>query len=181
MNKKQRSSWCSVIGPGILVAATGVGAGDLLTASMAGSKVGLGILWAAVVGALLKWTLNEGIARWQMATETALLEGWVTRLGSWIQWVFLAYFFIWTRMVHQRRAGNHAAAVRLHGRAQALGDDGVHWRLGCRWLGWRLRNCRLGLRVDPPVPSRGWTLRAGYNWEGGAVFAFLDSETGLIG
>ena len=99
MNKKQRSSWRGVIGPGILVAATGVGAGDLLTASMAGSKVGLGILWAAVVGALLKWTLNEGIARWQMATETTLLEGWVTRLGSWIQWVFLAYFFIWTLMV----------------------------------------------------------------------------------
>ena len=41
MNKKQRSSWRGVIGPGILVAATGVGAGDLLTASMAGSKVGL--------------------------------------------------------------------------------------------------------------------------------------------
>ena len=99
MNKKQRSSWRGVIGPGILVAATGVGAGDLLTASMAGSKVGLGILWAAVVGALLKWTLNEGIARWQMATETTLLEGWVSRLGSWIQWVFLAYFFIWTLMV----------------------------------------------------------------------------------
>ena len=99
MNKKQRTSWRGVIGPGILVAATGVGAGDLLTASMAGSKVGLAILWAAAVGALLKWTLNEGIARWQMATETTLLEGWVSRLGSWIQWVFLAYFFIWTVMV----------------------------------------------------------------------------------
>ena len=88
-----------MIGPGILVAATGVGAGDLLTASLAGSKVGLAILWAALVGALLKWTLNEGIARWQMATETTLLEGWVTRLGSWIQWVFLTYFFVWTLMV----------------------------------------------------------------------------------
>ena len=99
MNTNQRTSWRGVIGPGILVAATGVGAGDLLTASLAGSKVGLTILWAALVGALLKWTLNEGIARWQMATQTTLLEGWVTRLGSWIQWVFLTYFFIWTLMV----------------------------------------------------------------------------------
>jgi hypothetical protein len=25
---------------------------------------------------LLKWTLNEGIARWQLATGTSLLAGW---------------------------------------------------------------------------------------------------------
>jgi hypothetical protein len=47
----------------------------------------------------LKWTLNEGIARWQMATETTLLEGWVTRLGRWIQWVFMLYFVMWTLFV----------------------------------------------------------------------------------
>ena len=94
-----RTSWFALFAPGILVAATGVGAGDLMTASMAGSKVGLAILWAAAAGCLLKWTLNEGIARWQMATETTLLEGWVTRLGRWIQWVFLAYFLLWTFFV----------------------------------------------------------------------------------
>ena len=94
-----RTSWFSLFAPGILVAATGVGAGDLMTASMAGSKAGLAILWAAAAGCVLKWTLNEGIARWQMATETTLLEGWVTRLGSWIQWVFMAYFLLWTFMV----------------------------------------------------------------------------------
>ena len=96
------TKWSSRLGiflPGILVAATGVGAGDLLTASMAGSKVGLAILWAAPLGCLLKWTLNEGLARWQMATETTLLEGWVTRLGRWIQWVFLAYFLLWSFFV----------------------------------------------------------------------------------
>jgi len=92
-------SWFSVIAPGILVAATGVGAGDLLTASIAGSKVGITILWAAPVGCILKWTLNEGIARWQMATDTTMLEGWVTHLGRWIQWVFLSYFVLWTFFV----------------------------------------------------------------------------------
>ncbi|MBI4463334.1 MAG: Nramp family divalent metal transporter [Acidobacteria bacterium] len=85
--------------PGILVAATGVGAGDLMTASIAGSEVGLTVLWAAVAGAFLKGVLNEGIARWQMATETTLLEGWFTRLGRWVQWVFMVYFFLWTLMV----------------------------------------------------------------------------------
>ncbi len=67
-----------------------------MTASLGGSAVGLVILWAAVVGALLKWFLNEGIARWQMATGETLLEGWVERLGGWIQWVFLVYLLGWT-------------------------------------------------------------------------------------
>ncbi len=85
-----------MLGPGILVAATGIGAGDLLTASLGGSVVGLSILWAAGVGALLKWFLNEGVARWQMATGTTLLEGWVDKLGRWIRWVFLTYLLLWS-------------------------------------------------------------------------------------
>jgi Mn2+/Fe2+ NRAMP family transporter len=81
--------------PGMLLAATGVGAGDLLTASLAGSRFGLTLLWAAWVGALLKWFLTEGIARWQMATGTTLVEGWIARLGGWIRWAFGAYLVAW--------------------------------------------------------------------------------------
>jgi Mn2+/Fe2+ NRAMP family transporter len=85
-----------LLAPGILVAATGVGAGDLITASLAGSQVGMAIVWAVVVGAIFKWTLNEGLARWQMATGTTLLEGWNARLGAWVQWVFVVYLVLWT-------------------------------------------------------------------------------------
>ncbi len=77
MTLPPRNPWFSKIALGLLVAATGVGAGDLITASLAGSHLGLVILWAAVAGAALKWVLNEGIARWQMATSTTILEGWV--------------------------------------------------------------------------------------------------------
>lgn len=91
-----RVSRFALVAPGLLVAATGVGAGDLLTASLGGSAVGLAILWAAGAGAVLKWFVNEGIARWQMATGTTLLEGWVARLGRWIQWVFLIYLLGWS-------------------------------------------------------------------------------------
>src|SRR6185295_1124452 len=86
----------SAIGPAILLTATSVGAGDILTGSLAGSEAGIAILWAAPVGVLLKWTLNEGIARWQMATGTTLLEGWVRRLGKWIQWIFLPYLLLFS-------------------------------------------------------------------------------------
>lgn len=88
--------WYAAVAPGVLVAATGVGAGDLLTASLAGAALGLTLLWAAWVGAVLKYQLNEGIARWQMATGTTLLEGWATRLGPWIEWPFFVYFLFWS-------------------------------------------------------------------------------------
>ena len=59
----------------------------------------MAVLWAVPAGVLLKWTLNEGIARWQMATETTLLEGWIERLGRWIFWVFLGYLLLFTLVV----------------------------------------------------------------------------------
>ncbi|WP_240360609.1 Nramp family divalent metal transporter [Pyxidicoccus caerfyrddinensis] len=82
-------------GPGMLVAATGVGAGDLLTASLGGSTVGVSILWAALLGSVLKAFLNEGIARWQLATGTTVLEGWA-RFGSGLRYLFFIYLLGWS-------------------------------------------------------------------------------------
>jgi Mn2+/Fe2+ NRAMP family transporter len=55
MQQSRKPGFFTMIGPGLLVAATGVGAGDLATASFAGSLLGNGILWAAVLGAFLKY------------------------------------------------------------------------------------------------------------------------------
>jgi Mn2+/Fe2+ NRAMP family transporter len=95
----RRGSAFSRVVLGLVVAATGVGAGDLITASLAGSKVGLALLWAALAGAVLKGVLNEGIARWQMATGTTVLEGWIEHLGTAVHWVFFAYFLVWSYIV----------------------------------------------------------------------------------
>lgn len=92
-------SSASLLGPGILVAATGVGAGDLMTASIVGSESGVMILWAVVLGAVLKLAVTDGIARWQMATSTTLLEGWVEQIGRWLQVVFVAYLLVWSLVV----------------------------------------------------------------------------------
>ncbi len=87
------------IGPGLIVAATGVGAGDLAAASIAGSKLGLTVLWAVVAGAFFKFVLNEGLTRWQLATGSTLLEGAVAHLGRPAQWVFLVYLMVWSFLV----------------------------------------------------------------------------------
>ncbi len=89
----------TIIGPGILVAATGVGAGDLATATFTGTKLGLAILWAVVLGAFFKFVLNEGLTRWQLATGDTLLEGVVNYLGRPAQYSFLVYLLVWSFMV----------------------------------------------------------------------------------
>lgn len=99
MTAKRRATWLSIIGPGLIVAATGVGAGDLATGAFAGSKLGVAILWAIVLGAVFKWTVNEGLARWQLVTGGTLLEGVAAHIGRWAIWLFLAYLVFWTFFV----------------------------------------------------------------------------------
>jgi Mn2+/Fe2+ NRAMP family transporter len=87
------------IGPGIVIAATGLGAGDLIAASVAGAHFGTAILWTAVLGAVMKFALNEGLARWQLATNSTLLEGWVQRLPRVVSIYFFIYLLLWTFIV----------------------------------------------------------------------------------
>lgn len=88
-----------MIGPGILVAATGVGAGDLATATFTGAKLGTAILWAVLFGATLKFMLNEGLTRWQLATGTTILEGSARYLGKASQRFFYLYLVVWSYLV----------------------------------------------------------------------------------
>jgi Mn2+/Fe2+ NRAMP family transporter len=92
-------AYLSILGPGLAIAATGVGAGDMVAAAVSGSRFGIAVAWAALAGALLKFVLNEGLARWQLATGTTLLEGWVAHLGRWVQYAFLVYLVIWSFVV----------------------------------------------------------------------------------
>ena len=92
-------SYFKAIGPGILLAATGIGAGDLTTASFAGSLLGTTVLWAIAVGAFLKFVVTEGLARWQLATGETLLEGLVARVGRVAIWIFLPYLLLWSFFV----------------------------------------------------------------------------------
>lgn len=89
----RKSSW-KYIGPGIVVAATGVGAGDLVATLVAGSNFGYTLLWAAVLGCLVKISLAEAAGRWHLATGRTLFDGWAS-LGRWTTWFFVGYVVIW--------------------------------------------------------------------------------------
>ncbi len=95
-----------------MVAATGVGAGDLATAAIVGSRLGVAVLWAVAVGATIKFVLNEGLARWQLATGDTVLEGIVRHFGRPARWIFLVYLLAWTYFT--AAALISASGVALH-------------------------------------------------------------------
>lgn len=89
----------SITGPGLAVAATGLGAGDIATGTLAGSQLGTAVLWAVILGVVFKYTLNEGLARYQLDTGKTLLEGILPRMGNALRLLFFAYFLLWSFLV----------------------------------------------------------------------------------
>ncbi|WP_406332579.1 Nramp family divalent metal transporter [Streptomyces sp. NBC_00203] len=93
ISRPRKSSW-KYIGPGIVVAATGVGAGDLVATLIAGSNFGYTLLWAAVVGCVVKISLAEAAGRWHLSTGRTLFDGWAS-LGRWTTYFFVVYVVVW--------------------------------------------------------------------------------------
>ncbi|MGW4236967.1 Nramp family divalent metal transporter [Streptomyces sp. NPDC004749] len=93
VSRPRKSSW-TYIGPGIVVAATGVGAGDLVATLIAGSKFGYTLMWAAVIGCVVKISLAEATGRWHLATGRTLFDGWRS-LGRWTTVYFAVYVVVW--------------------------------------------------------------------------------------
>ena len=94
MEKDLKPNKNAILGPGLIVAATGVGAGDLVAALVAGTNYGLVFLWAILIGSILKFALNEGVGRWHLTSGKTILEGWHI-MGKWATGYFGVYSVIW--------------------------------------------------------------------------------------
>lgn len=91
--QREPARW-KLIGPGLVVAGTGVGAADMVATLVAGSRYGYGLLWAVLLGVLLKIVLVEGAGRFTLATGRTIFEGWRS-LGRWTTWYFGPYILVW--------------------------------------------------------------------------------------
>ncbi len=89
----------SFIGPGLLVAAAGIGAGDMIIGIQLGLDFNLVFLAAVIIAALLKYVLTEGIARYQLTTGHRVINAWSQRFPKVVFYLFFAFFLIWSVMV----------------------------------------------------------------------------------
>ncbi len=93
MPEQRKATWRQ-LGPGFVVAATGVGAGDMVATLVAGNLFGYTLLWATIVGCIVKISLAEATGRWHLATDRTIFDGW-SSLGRWTIAYFAPYIVVW--------------------------------------------------------------------------------------
>jgi Mn2+/Fe2+ NRAMP family transporter len=79
------------LGPGLVMAATAIGASHLVLAPTAGAAYGWSLLWLMTFSHLYKYPAFEFGPRFAVATGTSLVEGYARVPGprGWALWVFL--------------------------------------------------------------------------------------------
>ncbi|MQA88032.1 MAG: divalent metal cation transporter [Streptosporangiales bacterium] len=90
---KAWSARMAVLGPGLVIAGVGVGAGDMVTGLAGGARFGMALAWAIVLGALVKMAVTEGIGRWYLATGQTPVKG-IHSLGRWVSGYFVFHLSI---------------------------------------------------------------------------------------
>ncbi|MFD9667628.1 Nramp family divalent metal transporter [Rhodococcus sp. NPDC059968] len=72
-----------IIGPGVVIAAVGIGTGEYLLHPFITSRVGLTFLWAAAIGLGLQYFINTEVARYTLATGETILTGFLRLWRGW--------------------------------------------------------------------------------------------------
>jgi hypothetical protein len=72
-----------VLGPSVILAGLGVGSGEYIIWPFMASTVGLGFLWAAVLGVTVQYFLNMEIERYTLATGETAVAGFVRFWKPW--------------------------------------------------------------------------------------------------
>jgi Mn2+/Fe2+ NRAMP family transporter len=80
-----------VIGPGVILAAAGIGSGEYVLWPYISQQVGLGFLWAALFGSIMMFFIATECVRYTLATGETAITGF-TRLWKpwWIGFIIMA-------------------------------------------------------------------------------------------
>jgi hypothetical protein len=72
-----------ILGPSVILAGLGVGSGEYILWPYISSNVGLGFLWAAVLGVTIQYFLNMEIERYTLATGETAVAGFARFWKPW--------------------------------------------------------------------------------------------------
>jgi hypothetical protein len=89
------------VGPGIVAAGVGLASGEFILFPYIASQIGLGFVWAALLGLITQYFLNMEIERYTLATGETALTGFSRLWRHWgLVFAILAYFAnIWPAWV----------------------------------------------------------------------------------
>lgn len=133
------------LGPGLIIAGSVVGSGELIATTIAGAEAGFYLLWLIVLGCVIKVFVQLEIGKHTVLTgrtsmeSLARLPGWKPRGLHWIAWAALLMFLTGIgqmggvaggvgQAIHaiapltdEGRAHNAATAARIQARIDAVG------------------------------------------------------------
>lgn len=81
------------VGPGIVLAAAGIGAADMVTSLSGATAYGMGLLWAALLGVVVKFAITEAVGRLCLTTGKTTMAG-LRAVGRVLPWVFLVFLAV---------------------------------------------------------------------------------------
>ena len=106
-----------VLGPGIIAVLSWLGAGDLITSSVAGSNYGYAMMWVLAVSLLLRFLIVNIIARFQLCNTQGMtiLQGYA-QLHPFFAWFMLGYALIMGHLTnaYMIKGAGEALATLLH-------------------------------------------------------------------
>ena len=134
------------------MATSGIGASDIITATVGGATHGLALLWALALGAFFKFVLSEGLARWQLATGSTALEGWARELPRWVLVLFAGYVVLWAVAVSGALVSGYGLAIEnITGGAAARTWGGFAQAVAAFALIWSARAGGLARVMKPLI------------------------------
>lgn len=82
------------LGPGMVLAVTSVGAGDMVTTLNGSSAFGMALVWTIVIGVLIKFALTECVGRLQLSSRRTMLAQMADISGPVLPVVFLLFMVV---------------------------------------------------------------------------------------
>ncbi|ACB76823.1 Nramp family divalent metal transporter [Opitutus terrae] len=113
------------LGPGLILSAIIVGAGELIVTPKLGAEVGFRLLWFIILGCLVKVFVQIELGRYAVTRGRTTLEALNTLPGprlivSWVMWIWLAMYLCLVPQV-AGIVGGVATALKLGGAAIPVG------------------------------------------------------------
>lgn len=89
------------LGPGLIVAGSIVGSGELIATTVTGAKAGFWLLWLIIIGCVIKVFVQVEIGRYSIVTGNTAMDGFVDvpgprtrRHGNWLFWYWFIMFVV---------------------------------------------------------------------------------------
>ena len=87
------------LGPGLIVAGSIVGSGELIATTVTGAKAGFWLLWLILIGCVIKVLVQVELGRYSLATGKTAMDGFddvpgprIKNHGNWLIWYWFIMF-----------------------------------------------------------------------------------------